>query len=54
MDAWNADQLKKMQLGGNQRMNDFFAKYGVPKETKITDKYNSQAAEVIATLQAAK
>mmetsp|Transcript_7859 Transcript_7859/g.20200 ORF Transcript_7859/g.20200 Transcript_7859/m.20200 type:complete len:503 (-) Transcript_7859:252-1760(-) len=45
MDAWNADQLKKMQLGGNQRMNDFFSKYGLAKETKITDKYNSQAAE---------
>jgi len=45
MDAWNPDQLKKMQLGGNQRMNDFFKKYGVSKETKITEKYNSQAAE---------
>jgi ADP-ribosylation factor GTPase-activating protein 1 len=48
MDAWNSDQLKKMQLGGNQQMNDFFAKYGVQKHTKITEKYNSQAAEVSA------
>jgi len=45
MDAWNADQLKKMQLGGNQKMNDFFQKYGIAKETKISEKYNSQAAE---------
>lgn len=50
MDAWNADQLKKMQLGGNQQMNDFFAKYGVHKETRISEKYNSQAAEVGAPL----
>jgi ADP-ribosylation factor GTPase-activating protein 1 len=45
MDAWNEDQLKKMQAGGNGAMNDFFAKYGVQKDTDIRDKYNSPAAE---------
>ena len=45
MDAWNDMQLKKMQLGGNAKMNDFFAKYGVAKATNIIDKYNSPAAE---------
>lgn len=45
MDAWNQDQLKKMQNGGNGAMNDFFAKYGVAKNTDIRDKYNSPAAE---------
>ena len=45
MDAWNQDQLKKMQNGGNGAMNDFFAKYGVAKQTDIRDKYNSPAAE---------
>ena len=46
MDAWNEVQLKKMQLGGNGKMNDFFAKYGVAKTTGIVDKYNSPAAEI--------
>lgn len=46
MDAWNEMQLKKMQLGGNAKMNDFFAKYGVAKATSIVDKYNSPAAEI--------
>ncbi len=46
MDAWNEIQLKKMQLGGNAKMNDFFAKYGVPKAAGIVDKYNSPAAEI--------
>jgi len=45
MDAWNPDQLKKMQCGGNSAMNEFFQKYGVQKHTDIKDKYNSQAAE---------
>eukprot|EP00897_Mesotaenium_endlicherianum_P007360 jgi/Mesen1/6652/ME000340S05824 len=46
MDSWSDLQLKKMQLGGNQPLNDFFAQYGIPKETDITAKYNSRAAEV--------
>lgn len=46
MDAWSKDQLKKMQLGGNEPMNSFFAKYGISKTTDIKEKYNSTAAEV--------
>ena len=46
MDAWSQDQLKKMQLGGNDKMNDFFGKYGISKNTDIKEKYNSTAAEV--------
>ena len=46
MDAWSQDQLKKMQLGGNEKMNDFFSKYGISKTTDIKEKYNSTAAEV--------
>eukprot|EP00889_Picochlorum_renovo_P004103 jgi/Picre1/31133/NNA_006487.t1 len=45
MDAWNQDQLAKMQHGGNSVMNTFFAKYGVQKHTDVRDKYNSPAAE---------
>ena len=51
MDAWSPDQLKKMQLGGNDKLNEFLDKYGVPKHTDIKEKYNSKAAEVwIATV----
>ncbi|KAL6772099.1 hypothetical protein ACKKBG_A28930 [Auxenochlorella protothecoides x Auxenochlorella symbiontica] len=45
MDAWNPDQLKRMQLGGNGACNAFLGKYGVTKHTDIREKYNSQAAE---------
>lgn len=45
MDAWNSDQLRRMQLGGNGALNEFLARYGVPKSTDIKLKYNSQAAE---------
>ena len=46
MDAWSPEQLKKMQLGGNDALNAFLKNYGVDKFTDIRDKYNSQAAEV--------
>jgi ADP-ribosylation factor GTPase-activating protein 1 len=45
MDAWNPDQLKRMQAGGNGSLNTFFAQYGVTKHTDIKEKYNSKAAE---------
>lgn len=46
MDAWSADQLKKMQAGGNGALNQFFKQYGVDKYTDIRDKYNNRVAEV--------
>ena len=46
MDAWSAEQLQRMQLGGNDALNAFLKNYGVDKYTDIRDKYNSQAAEV--------
>jgi ADP-ribosylation factor GTPase-activating protein 1 len=46
MDAWSADQLKKMQAGGNGKLNEFFKQYGVDKYTDIRDKYHSKVAEV--------
>eukprot|EP00798_Chlamydomonas_sp_ICE-L_P013017 gene13017-3523_t len=45
MDAWSNDQLKKMQCGGNAKMNAFFKQYGVEKSIDIVEKYNSKAAE---------
>lgn len=50
MDAWSADQLKKMQLGGNAKLNTFLKQYGIEKSTDIKDKYNSRAAEVRACI----
>ena len=46
MDAWSPEQLKRMQLGGNDALNAFLKNYGVDKFTDIRDKYNSEAAEV--------
>lgn len=46
MDSWSADQLRKMQLGGNGNVNAFLQQYGIPKATDIRVKYNSRAAEL--------
>uniref|UniRef100_A0A7S2T0J1 Arf-GAP domain-containing protein n=2 Tax=Chloropicon primus TaxID=1764295 RepID=A0A7S2T0J1_9CHLO len=46
MDEWKGKELKKMQLGGNQKMNAFFKKYGVDKNTPIAQKYHTKAAEI--------
>ncbi|KAG1371673.1 ADP-ribosylation factor GTPase-activating protein AGD7 [Cocos nucifera] len=46
MDSWSEIQLKKMEAGGNDRLNGFLAQYGVPKETDIPAKYNTNAAAV--------
>lgn len=46
MDAWSEDQLKKMQAGGNGKLNTFFKAYGIAKEVGIKEKYAGQVAEV--------
>ncbi|KAG6401489.1 hypothetical protein SASPL_138346 [Salvia splendens] len=46
MDSWSEIQLKKMELGGNDKFNNFISQYGVPKETDIVAKYNMKAAAV--------
>ena len=45
MDGWSADQLKKMQLSGNGRLNGFLKQYGIDKDMDIKEKYNAKAAE---------
>ncbi|XP_078446457.1 putative ADP-ribosylation factor GTPase-activating protein AGD6 [Wolffia australiana] len=44
MDSWSEIQLKKMEAGGNDRLNGFLTACGVPKETEIAVKYNTKAA----------
>nr|GEV50194.1 probable ADP-ribosylation factor GTPase-activating protein AGD6 [Tanacetum cinerariifolium] len=47
MDSWSETQLKKMESGAsNDNLNTFFFKYGIPKETDIVVKYNTNAASV--------
>ncbi|XP_022897235.1 probable ADP-ribosylation factor GTPase-activating protein AGD6 [Olea europaea var. sylvestris] len=46
MDSWSEIQLKKMELGGNDKLNQFMVQYGIPKETEIVTKYNTNAASV--------
>ncbi|XP_078429181.1 putative ADP-ribosylation factor GTPase-activating protein AGD6 [Wolffia australiana] len=46
MDAWSEIQLKKMEVGGNERLNAFLAQHGVTKETEIAVKYNTRAAGI--------
>ncbi|KAE8719085.1 putative ADP-ribosylation factor GTPase-activating protein AGD6 [Hibiscus syriacus] len=46
MDSWFDIQIKKMEYGGNDKLNAFLARYGIPKETDIVTKYNSYAASI--------
>ncbi|XP_014496155.1 probable ADP-ribosylation factor GTPase-activating protein AGD6 [Vigna radiata var. radiata] len=46
MDSWSEIQIKKMEAGGNDKLNAFLAQYGIAKETDIVAKYNSNAASV--------
>ncbi|KAM1990781.1 hypothetical protein ACFX15_032000 [Malus domestica] len=46
MDSWSEIQIKKMEAGGNEKLNAFLASYGVPKETDIVTKYNTNSASV--------
>ncbi|KAF3965167.1 hypothetical protein CMV_010621 [Castanea mollissima] len=46
MDSWSEIQIKKMESGGNEQLNSFFAQYGIAKETDIVTKYNTNAASV--------
>ncbi|KAI3961973.1 hypothetical protein MKW92_013705 [Papaver armeniacum] len=46
MDSWSEIQLKKMESGGNEQLNKFLSQYGIPKETDINAKYNSNAASI--------
>ncbi|PNH08809.1 ADP-ribosylation factor GTPase-activating protein AGD7 [Tetrabaena socialis] len=45
MDSWSNEQLRKMQAGGNGKLNAFLKQYGVEKGMDIKDKYNTKAAE---------
>ncbi|WOL09267.1 hypothetical protein Cni_G18020 [Canna indica] len=46
MDSWTAAQLRRMECGGNDRLNAFLARRGVPKDAGIAAKYSSHAAAV--------
>ncbi|KAF4666479.1 ADP-ribosylation factor GTPase-activating protein 1 [Perkinsus chesapeaki] len=44
MDTWNAKQLRKMEVGGNSKFNQFCREMGIDKMS-IPEKYNTKAAE---------
>ena len=46
MDSWTEAQLRKIEAGGNDRLNAFLTTRGVPKEMPHVAKYNSNAAVV--------
>lgn len=46
MDSWSEIQLKKMESGGNDKLNNFLSLYGISKETDTVKKYNTNAASV--------
>ncbi|KAL9374162.1 hypothetical protein Peur_033782 [Populus x canadensis] len=46
MDSWSEIQIKRMESGGNDKLNVFLAQYGIPKETDIVAKYSTNAASI--------
>ncbi|KAK3226411.1 hypothetical protein Dsin_006273 [Dipteronia sinensis] len=46
MDSWSEIQIKKMESGGNERLNTFLSQYGIAKDTDIVTKYNTNAASI--------
>ncbi|KAL5568991.1 hypothetical protein UlMin_025566 [Ulmus minor] len=46
MDSWFEIHIKKMEAGGNEKLNAFLYQYEIPKETDIVTKYNINAASV--------
>jgi len=44
MDSWKPVHLKMMELGGNQRFQDFMDQHGVPRDLPIREKYQTRAA----------
>jgi len=44
MDTWNEKQLRKMEVGGNERFRQFITKYGLDK-LAVDDRYNTKACE---------
>jgi ADP-ribosylation factor GTPase-activating protein 1 len=45
MDSWKPLQLKMMELGGNQKLKDFFRKHNIADDMPIKQKYNTRAAD---------
>ena len=44
MDSWTEDEIKAMQVGGNQSLRSFFEEHGVSPDATIREKYSSPAA----------
>lgn len=44
MDSWTEDEIKAMQVGGNQSLRSFFEEHGISNDATIREKYSSPAA----------
>lgn len=46
MDSWSEREIDCMLKGGNKKLLDFFKKYNIHQRMKISDKYDTPAAEL--------
>ena len=46
MDSWTDKQLKLMKEGGNDKCNNYLKSKGIPPDTKIKQKYESEHAQL--------
>jgi len=46
MDSWSDKQIQAMRLGGNAKMIAWFKEHGIDPRSSISEKYNTEAAEL--------
>lgn len=46
MDSWSPNQLSIMKAGGNKKLNDYLASKGIPPNTPVKAKYESEVAQL--------
>lgn len=46
MDSWTPAQMELMKAGGNQKCEDYLTSKGIPPNTPIKEKYESDAAQL--------
>ncbi|EGD82911.1 hypothetical protein PTSG_03543 [Salpingoeca rosetta] len=53
MDKWKDEELERMKIGGNKRLQEWFDARDVPRSATMQEKYNTKAAalyrDMIAT-----
>ena len=50
MDTWSEKEVKAMRVGGNDRMNEFFAKHNIDRHVAVSAKYKTETATLYRSM----